>query len=246
MRDALEDWLRETGRSPRPEDVGGLVTSMFEGVRSQVQGEIQRHMATLAAGSARPRSLSSIEDTDGGIPTPILDLGPQATGAASGLSRKITGSTLTENGTMRRKKGLLSLFALLGVAAIACVFLFLRRSPTELPPPAPVASVLPPAPVPTPATTGAVGATQPSPAPPSTATDVPAGLCRGYRLDRHAPPSRRRARPEHTTRAQRHRRDPSSPGSHRSRRAVGDHERLRPASSRSTPTHGRASRRTAA
>ena len=52
MRDALEAWISVTARPSRQDDVGRLITSLFQRTREEVQRQIQTHMAAVTVATS--------------------------------------------------------------------------------------------------------------------------------------------------------------------------------------------------
>jgi serine/threonine-protein kinase len=178
LRAALEGWLRDAGGDVRGEEVGALVTSLFEGVRANVQAEIKKEMAAVAQGGAgRGVSLASIgqEDRSGDDHKPLLDLGPQATGVASGMSRRLPTPLLpaseappaVASSSHPRRRRVVVMVLLAGLVAAVGIFLLVRPS---APPRSDLTATIPATPTPTPTSTPTATPTLPSP---PVATAVP-------------------------------------------------------------------------
>jgi serine/threonine-protein kinase len=198
LRDALEGWLSSVGRSVRAEEVGGLVASLFQETRAQVQGEIRKHMADLAQPTSSPRgmSLSSIDQIEragGNIAAELVNLGGGPASQASGMSgmSRRTGSTSTQTAPQpaRTRSRVIPLLLLLLATTGLTLFILFRRSASPPHPvaiaqvdetpltepgtaglaPPPAVAPPPPAPAPSPLATNPGAATATATAPPAAA-----------------------------------------------------------------------------
>lgn len=92
MRDALESWLASRPHPVRQEDVGRTMVSFFGPVREEIQHQIQKHMASLAAAENTQEmrvltaaSLAHMAQSGANITGQLLRLGMNGSGSGSGV-----------------------------------------------------------------------------------------------------------------------------------------------------------------
>jgi eukaryotic-like serine/threonine-protein kinase len=92
MREALEDWMRTRGEIVRQDEVGDVVSDLFDGVRTESQRQIQAHMAAITADPGSSGSLDAVSGLatwDSG-PTALPALHVAAGGSGSAMVRQAT------------------------------------------------------------------------------------------------------------------------------------------------------------
>ena len=92
MRDALEQWLSVQHPPARQEEVGRVLSGMFQNLRDEVQQQIQRHMAALNHASTTQElqaltaeSLQRMEQSSAAMSGQLLRLGTSGSGSGSGV-----------------------------------------------------------------------------------------------------------------------------------------------------------------
>lgn len=92
MREALEDWMRTRGEVVRQDEVGDVVSDLFDDVRTESQRQIQAHMAAITADPGSSGSLDAVSGLatwDSG-PTALPALHVAAGGSGSAMVRQAT------------------------------------------------------------------------------------------------------------------------------------------------------------
>ncbi len=91
MREAIEEWIRVTGRKVRQEEIGAQITTLFHDVRVEVKRQIQDQMALVASaassGDMAAAAIDSGRTPTGGAkpPRPRLPEIGVRTGSGSGV-----------------------------------------------------------------------------------------------------------------------------------------------------------------
>jgi serine/threonine-protein kinase len=219
LRDALESWMRDTGRAVRPEDVGAWLGAIFADRRGRMQREIQRYMAeatrphtgtTQSFSRAQVMSLASIEQMEraGGNPLEKLANLSSDSGASlvsSSMAGSQVGASIPSAIDASKRNRRVAAVAIAIAAVLAFGIALLVIAPWKKgPPPAPVtastdtasaptasppATPAPPA-TPTPPATGAALASASATASPSASAPAPASPPPRY-ASTPAPPPRR-------------------------------------------------------